>query len=277
VSVDTDDTLLHARTGIELVSIEPAEVRELYLAVPGARVRAVEDETRARYDVELEGSGLERSLRAACAIEDLVARHRLDAGAMNCHVPEIRFGEDIGITPCLGLGRSTTAGVPWTCVGDVLTAIAMLVCKLLGGAAQYHELEEVDYATGEFVVASSGEFDLALAGGVRPRLIENGWFDSDAHTGACACFSAPAGPATLVGFAQIGDSYRFVAAEGEFTGRAFDDTGTANAAFRFARGREAWVDWCRAGVNHHSSATPGLLGEQVAAVARFLRTDAVIV
>ena len=33
---------------------------------------------------------------------------RFDAGAMNCHVPEIRLGPDVGIAPCFGLGRSTT-------------------------------------------------------------------------------------------------------------------------------------------------------------------------
>ena len=163
--VDTDDALLRAATGIELVPIAPAELRELYAAVTAPRVAALEAETRADYDVEIEGDELERSLRAACAIDDLVERHGLDAGAMNCHVPEIRFGEEIGITPCLGLGRSTTRGVPWTCVGDVLTAVAMLAGKLLGGAAQYHELEAVDYETGELVIASSGEFDLALRAG----------------------------------------------------------------------------------------------------------------
>ena len=268
--VDTDDALLRAATGIELVPIDPAEVRELYLAVDDARVRELEAETRERYDVEIGGDGLERSLRAACAIDDLVARHRLDAGALNGHVPEIRFGPEIGIAPSFALGRSTTNGVPWTEVGDVLTAVAMLATKLLGGAAQYHELEAVDYATGELVLASSGEFDLALAPGARPRLVANDWYAADDHVGACAVLSAPAGPATLAAFAQVGEGYRLVAAEGAFTGRAFPATGTANGAFRFDRGLGAWTDWCRAGANHHSSATPGALGPALEGLARFL-------
>ncbi len=275
--VDTDDALLRRRTGIELVPIEPAEVRELYLAVGDARVRELERETRVDYDVALEGDGLERSLRAACAIEDLVARHRLDAGAMNCHVPEIRFGEEIGITPCMGLGRSTSRGVPWTCVGDVLTAVAMLTTKLLGGAAQYHELEAVDYATGDLVLASSGEYDLRLAPGVRPSLVRNGWFASDPRAGACACFSPDAGPATLVGFAQVGQAYRLIAAEGSFSGRRFPATGTANGGFRFTRGLEGWTEWCRMGANHHSSASPGALAPAICALGRYLGVDTVVV
>ena len=145
---------------------------------------------------------LDRSLRAACALDDLVARHRLDAGAINCHVPEIRFGDDIGIAPCFALGRQTSRGIPWACAGDVVTAVAMMTLKGLGAAAQYHELESLDYETGELVVASSGEHDLAFAG-EQPRLVRNHWFDRDARCGACACFGAPPGPATLVGFTEI--------------------------------------------------------------------------
>ena len=141
----------------------------------------------------------------------------------------------------------------------MLTAAAMLVGKLLGGAAQYHELEAIDYETGEFVIASSGEFDLGFGAGEVPRLVRNGWFAADARCGACASFAGPAGPATLIGFAQVGDGYRLIAAEGELTGRAFPATGTANGGFRFTRGLEGWSAWCRAGANHHLRRRPGRL------------------
>jgi L-arabinose isomerase len=279
--VDADDGRLRATTGIEPVRIDAGEFRELYLAVADARVAQLERETRAAYDVDAsaEGDVLERSLRAACALEDLVDRHRLDAGAINCHVPEIRFGEEVGIAPCFALGRQTSQGVPWACAGDVVTALAMLTVKLLGGAAQYHELESLDYETGELVVASSGEHDLAFAG-ERPRLIRNLWYDADPRCGACACFAAPAGPATLVGFTQIDEpqpGYRYVVAPGAFTGTGWPGVGTPYAAFRFASGPavEAWTRWCRAGANHHSAATPGDLTSQVESVARFLGVGAV--
>lgn len=281
--VDADDDRLRAATGIEPVRIEAAELRELYVAVDDGRVAELEREVRGRYDVapDAEGDVLARSLRAACALDDLVERHRLDAGAINCHVPEIRFGEEVGIAPCFALGRQTSNGVPWACAGDVVTAVAMLTLKLLGAAAQYHELESLDYETGELVVASSGEHDLSFAG-ERPRLIRNLWYDGDPRCGACACFAAPAGPATLVGFTELdvpAPGYRFVVAPGEFTGTGWPGVGTPYAAFRFRSGPaiEAWTRWCRAGANHHSAATPGDLAPAVERVARFLGVDAVVV
>ena len=162
--VDLDDVELREATGIEVVHVDPEEVVTAYREVTAARVGALESEVRAGWrfeeDVEREES-LARSLQAALALEDVVARHRLDGGAFNCHVPQFRFGDEIGIAPCWGLGRLTSMGIPLTCTGDIVTAVAMLTTKRLGAAALYHELEAIDYATGELVIANSGEHDLA--------------------------------------------------------------------------------------------------------------------
>ena len=213
-----------------------------------------------------------------------MARHGLDGGAFNCHVPQFRFGEEIGIAPCWGLGRLTTMGMPFTCTGDILTAVAMLVTKRLGGASLYHEIEAIDYATGEVVIANSGEHDLAwLDPRDRPRLRRNGWFcGTDPRCGVCAVIEPPAGPATLVGFTPHPDArggFRLIAARGDLTTRRFPETGTANGAFRFRDGtvEEAWARWAATGVNHHSSATPGDLSGDVTKVARQLGIEAVIV
>ncbi len=194
-------------------------------------------------------------------------------------MPEIRFGPEVGIAPCFALGRQTSRGIPWACAGDVVTAVAMLTLKLLGAAAQYHELESLDYDTGELVVASSGEHDLAFAG-ERPSLIRNLWYDKDPTCGACACFGAPAGPATLVGFTELDapvPGYRFIVAPGEFTSTGWPGVGTPYAAFRFGSGpaTEAWSRWCRAGANHHSAATPGDLAGRVETVARYLGVESI--
>ncbi len=285
--VDVEPHALRQATGIEIVDIDPNEVVDAYRGVADDAVDALAQEVGRDWAFEEDltlGDSLERSLRAALAIEEVARAHRLDAGAFNCHVPQFRFGQPIGIAPCFGLGRLTSLGMPWTCTGDVLTAVAMLTTKRLGGAALYHELETIDYDTGEVVIANSGEHDLAwLAPGERPRLRRNGWFcDKDPHCGVCAVFEPAPGPATLVGFTPhpaARGGFRYVVARGELTARRFPMTGTVNGAFRFAAGpvEEAWVRWVTAGATHHSSATPGDLADDVAAVARHLGVEAVII
>lgn len=285
--VDVDDASLREGLGIEAVLVDPDEVVEAWRGVDPARLRELEAEVVTGWTLEGDvraGESLERSLRAAVALEEVVERHALDGGAFNCHVPQFRFGDEIGIAPCWALGRLTTAGRPFTCTGDILTAVAMLTTKRLGGAALYHEIEAIDYATGEVVIANSGEHDLAwLAPGERPRLRRNGWFcGKDPRCGVCAVLEPPAGPATLVGFTPHPDArggFRYVVARGQLTARRFPETGTANGAFRFAGGpvEEAWARWAATGVNHHSSATPGDISGEVAALARLLGVEAVLV
>lgn len=285
--VDVDDDALRAATGIELVAVDPDEVVERYRAVAESDVLALEADVRRDWTIEgdvVVGESLERSLRAALALEAVVDAHDLDGGAFNCHVPQFRFGEPIGIAPCWALGRLTSAGRPFTCTGDIVTAVAMLTTKRLGGAALYQEIEAIDYATGEVVIANSGEHDLAwLAPGERPRLRRNGWFcGKDPHCGVCAAFEPAPGPGTLVGFTPHPRSrggFRYVVARGELTARRFPETGTVNGAFRFTDGpvEAAWSRWASAGVNHHSSASPGDLAADVVAVARHLGIDAVVV
>jgi L-arabinose isomerase len=284
--VDVDDEALRAATGIELVAIDPDEVVERYRAIPDVDVEALAADVRRDWTFEGDPSAdsLARSFRAALALEAVVNAHRLDGGAFNCHVPQFRFGEPIGIAPCWALGRLTTGGRPFTCTGDIVTAVAMLTTKRLGGAAVYHEIEAIDYSSGEVVIANSGEHDLAwLAPGVRPRLRPNDWFcGKDAHCGVCAVLEPAPGPATLVGFTPhpaARGGFRYVVARGELTARTFPATGTVNGAFRFADGpvEASWARWASAGVNHHSSATPGDLSADVATVARHLGIEAVVV
>jgi hypothetical protein len=98
----------------------------------------------------------------------------------------------------------------------------------------------------------------------------------------CAAFEPDPGPATLVGFTPHPRSrggFRYVVARGELTARRFPETGTVNGAFRFVEGpvETAWGRWASAGVNHHSSASPGDLAADVVAVAGHLGIDAVVV
>jgi L-arabinose isomerase len=284
--VDVDDVALRAATGIELVAVDPDEVVERFRAIADSDVRALEAEVRRDWQFEGDPSpdSVDRSLRAALALEAVADAYDLDGGAFNCHVPQFRFGEPIGIAPCWGLGRLTTAGRPFTCTGDIVTAVAMLTTKRLGGAAVYHEIEAIDYESGEVVIANSGEHDLAwLAPGTIPRLRPNDWFcGKDPHCGVCAAFEPAPGPATLVGFTPHPDArggFRYVVARGALTTRTFPETGTVNGAFRFTDGpvEAAWARWAGAGVNHHSSATPGDLSGEVAAIARHLGIEAVVV
>ena len=259
-----------------VVHIQPDAFRAGYVDASAERVFAIERDTRATFDIDPQAehdSSLVRSVRCAVALEELARREHLDAGAMNCHVPEIRFASEPGIAPCLALGRETSAGY-LDVTGDVPTAIAMLTAKWLGAATLYHELEAIDYDTDELAIANTGEHDLGWSEG-RPRLVANEWFAGDPHRGLCACYSLRRGSATLVAFtphAHEPSGFRYIVAEGGIAGRSFPRTGTPNGAFRFTglTAADGYRQWALSGASHHSCVGTGLLGDDIALVANHL-------
>jgi L-arabinose isomerase len=264
--------------GISLVDVPAQDFARLTRQVTEADVaRAVDAIRTDLVEVgEIDEEGLRRAAAAEVVLRRIVSEHGCAAGAFNCHLAALRPDPGFGIAPCLALGRLTTAGTPFTCTGDVLTSIAMLIVQSLGLPTLYHEVEALDHDTDEAILANSGEHDARLCGGSAPSLVENVWYRNDPITAPCVRFTIPAGPASLVGFVFAPDA-RLVVAEGAFTGRAAPDTGTPHAGFRFATGTvaEAWARWCQAGVVHHSAATDAHVADDLAGVARHLGVELV--
>lgn len=277
--VDVDAEALTAATGLSVADVTAADVAARYRAVPPELVETLLAEARSTFTMaqDLNTEGLRRALALAAALESLDDETGAVAGAMNSHVPELRFAEDPGINLGYALGRETTRGVPWTDVGDAVTAVAMAVGKGLAGAVLYHEIEAFDPATDEVVLANSGEHDLHWhRSDTPPLLVTNRWYAGDPLTGPAVWFELPKGPATLIAFtpdAREPSGFRFVAAEGSITDRSLPRAPTVGGAFRFSGDRpvaEAWKAWALAGANHHSGACPGLLADRVAMVADHL-------
>jgi L-arabinose isomerase len=279
--VDCDNSILEAALGLEIVELEPAALRDAYREVDDEATAALREEVAAGWHTSERtrtSADFGRSLRLAVALERLAARHGAGGGALNCHVEEIRLGPEPGVAPCFGLGRETSAGRPWTCTGDIVTAVAMLALKLLGAPAWYHEIEALDTLGDEALLACSGEHDLGLApAGAKPELRQNPWWN-----GVCACFTPSPGPASLVGFTPAAGArggFRFLVAEGAFGARQMPETGTVNAGFDFERGAAdvCWERWASCGATHHAAAASGHRGEQITALAEHLDLECVVI
>jgi len=272
--VVTDSDQLQKATGMTVVDIEPSHYADAFRAVTSTRVGEFVGEITEQYcpSPEIRDSqSLLGAARATVALQDLCESLDLSGGAMNCHVEEIRLGEEIGFAPCFALGHMTSRGVPWTCVGDVLTAIAMVGVATLGRPTLYHEIEAIDYESGELLIANSGEHDSRFWPSERPSIELNAWFPASQNLcSVCVTGELAGGPATLVAFAEQPDHrYRFITAQGNLTGRGFPWTGTTNGGLRLDAEDpvSSWEAWAEAGPGHHSCLTTGHVAADIGAMA----------
>ncbi len=216
--------------------------------------------------------GGEQAARYALALRDLMVEDQSIAGAMNCHVLQLRTNpQGTGIAPCFGLGCETSEGRPWTCTGDINTSLAMLFVSALGHPTFYHEMEAVDATTGDIILANSGEHDSRFASQKPIRYSPNPWYPGP-HPTPIASFQIAPGPATVIAVSAIDERLRVIVAEGEFTSRSAKSTGTMSAVFRFANstGTEGWEGWVRAGAGHHSCATDTHLSQNIQQLCKLL-------
>ncbi len=267
------------RLGVELISRTPDDLAAHADAASESDLAALRAEIGDALSAVTTDAGADVALRAAVALQHLVDHDDVQGGALNCHGPSLRTGERWGgVAPCLALGRVTSQGCGFTCTGDVNTALAMLLVSSLGRPTLYHEMEAIDEDTDEVVLANSGEHDSRFAGVSQARVIANPWFPGANPTPIVAYQIAP-GPASIVAVTVVGGALRVIVAEGEFTSRPTELTGTMTAAFRFSSSSApaGWQAWVTAGAGHHACATDAHLTTDLTAVCRHLGLDLVIV
>jgi L-arabinose isomerase len=247
--------------GEPIVSIPAAGIVEAYQRQTTEAVTAQVAGLHAAHAlVEISAEELYRSARLSLALDTIVREHALDGGAFNCHGENCLQNKEIGVTACYGVSRQTSEGRPFSCTGDLPTAIGMKILQEMAGAVIYGELDLVDEGRNVVLVANGGEGHFGAAAG--PVTIAGNENFAGIHgRGASLRFEPFHGPATILSFTPLaGDArYRVIAAEGTLEAAPPTRLGVFHAAFRF-RGLDAvsaYERWCEAGAVHHIAIAPG--------------------
>ena len=271
----TDDEL--ALLGVRVEDITAPELSEAFAAVTSAQVqREAEEVGRTADAAAVPDDVLERSCRLSVALEGLCDARQLGGGAVNCHGPTLRWNPEVGITACLGVSRLSERGIPFSCTGDVPTAIALILGKAVAGSALYCELYQLDLPGNWILVANGGEGDFSgRAPGSTVRLLPEDHYRGENGPGVAVAFELPLGPATLVSLTPaLGATgvWILVVADGEVVGSRHHRMEGPNAMFRFSSApvAKAYQRWCQAGATHHAVLLPGARHGDLGAAADLL-------
>ncbi|MCL4188697.1 MAG: hypothetical protein KJZ85_13915 [Rhodobacteraceae bacterium] len=279
LNVVCDPAALERATGTQLVDIPAAEVTDAWRAVGAPQVAALAAAYRARMPLDAAtaaSADFRDALRLALALEAVVLRHRLDGGTFNCRNEYSVGNPEIGVLGCLALAHLTTHGLPFTCTGDTVTAVAMLLGKLLGGDTLYCELDSPDYRRDAVLCANTGEGDFRQAASCGACRIAVSGQESGRNARGCAVgYDVDERDGTAIAFTpRAGDpgGHAILCAEGRIEPPPPTGLKLPHLMFRF-RGMgvgEGMSRWIAAGATHHAGISSGHHGAALQAVAMHL-------
>jgi len=277
-NVVCDPEALRTSVGCNLVAIPLAEFTDAFLSQSDGRVDGLAGDLAMRYRVEpaVDDPEYLTSVRMCLAVETICDRHGLDGGTLNCRDEFGIRNPAIGILGCLANSYMTTGGRPFTCTGDVLTAVAMFLGKRLAGDTYYCELDTIDYGRDAVLCANTGEGDFCQASGSDICTIRRSGTQSGRRLPGCNVFyRMPNAAGTAIAFtprAGARGGHAIIAAEGQIESTPANALKLPSMLFRFANGHahEAISRWIAAGPNHHAGISTGHHGGSLGLVASFL-------
>lgn len=279
--VELDDEALASTIGTTVTRVGSEQFNVCHAAVTAEAVEVEASDARGRHPVDpsLSTDALRRSARISVALQALVATHDADGGSINCHGGNCLQNPRIGVTACYAIGVQNRRGRPFTCTGDLPTALAMLLVKRLTGAAMYTEVQVADERRGAVVIANSGEGEPAIGRPGHPQTLRGNTNFAGLHgRGASFAYPLAAGPATLVSLTPTPAgprAWRLIVAEGEILNDVLPDAGALAGFFRFAHASldEGYRTWMGSGAVHHAATTVGHWAEDLRGVADLLQME----
>ncbi len=201
-----------------------------------------------------------------------------DALAVRCHSDAVGSNPAFGVVGCLGVSLLSSSGIPTTCTGDMVTAVAMYVASSVAGAAQYVEVDGPDVSRAALLVSNGGEIDQRSARADSIGLVEQQFFSGDAGRGLALRGLLETGPATIVAFTETRSGWRLVTMEGEILDDHLPGFPVTHAFFRSALDpAEAFRRLGDAGAPHHVAIAPGHIGDVAAALATMIPLEHVAI
>jgi len=286
-----DEAALKQHIGTTVTHVSNEELTNRYLAFgvpPSGGIRTTPPKggtPNARIDNirELTDDESSRSSRLCATLDSFVNEYRADGGTLNCHVGVCLRNPEIGITACYSLGVQNSLGRPFTCTGDLPTAIAMLILKKLTGISMYTEVQVMDEKRKAIVIANSGEGEDGIRRKGSKAIVRGNTNFKGVHgRGASFAYPLQPGPSTVISFTPVHPvphsstlPYRLIVAEGEILEETLPDAGALAGFFRFKNTdlHAGYTRWLEAGAVHHAATTLGHWSRELKAVTELLNID----
>lgn len=273
LDVYSDMTQQSATFGNHFELLEMCELHDLRKAVTAAQVRQKVAQFRRAFEVSREcaASEIERAARTSCALDQLVARHKLGSLAYYYESTAGNPYQDIVTSVIAGNTLLTGRHVPVAGECEVKNVQAMKIMDLFGAGGSFSEFYLSDFTDDVVYLGHDGPAHFAIAQG-RVGLVPLSVYHGKPGRGLSIQMTVRHGPVTLLSVVQTGAGKLFLlVAEGESVPGPVLQIGNTNSRYSFPCGAKAFMnDWAMAGPAHHCAIGIGHLASRIQKLGNLL-------
>jgi len=253
--------------------IEMCALHKLREAATKKQIAAKLDQFRREFEVakECEKAELLRAAKTSCALDALVARHRLGSLAYYYEGEDGNPYRDIATSVIPGNTLLTGHNVPVAGECEIKNAQAMKIMDLFGVGGSFSEFYLADFKDDVVFLGHDGPAHSAIAEG-RVGLVPLPVYHGKPGKGLSIQMSVKHGPVTLLSVVQgAGGKVFLLVAEGESVPGAVMQIGNTNSRYRFAIGAKAFMnEWSTSGPAHHCAIGTGHIADKIAKLGALL-------
>jgi L-arabinose isomerase len=253
--------------------IEMCALHQLREAATKKQVAAKLDQFRREFEVakECEKAELLRAAKTSCALDALVAKHRLGSLAYYYEGENGNPYRDIATSVIPGNTLLTGHNVPVAGECEIKNAQAMKIMDLFGVGGSFSEFYLADFKDDAVFLGHDGPAHSAIAEG-RVGLVPLPVYHGKPGKGLSIQMTVKHGPVTLLSVVQGANGKVFLlVAEGESVPGAVMQIGNTNSRYRFAIGAKAFMnEWSMSGPAHHCAIGTGHIADKIAKLGPLL-------
>ncbi len=273
LDVYSDLTQHSAVFGNHFEVLEMDELCALHSAVTESEVQAKLDQFRSTFDVspQCEAAELERAGRTSCALDALVAKHRLGSLAYYYEGREGSLHRDLATSVIAGNTLLTGRNIPVAGECEIKNVQAMKILDLLGVGGSFSEFYLTDFKEDLIFLGHDGPAHFAIAQG-RVGLVPLPLYHGKPGKGLSIQMTVAYGPVTLLSIVQHRDGkLSLLVAEGESLPGPVLQIGNTNSRYHFPIGVKEFMNrWSTAGPAHHCAIGIGHVANKLEKLAQLL-------